>query len=153
MIVPRDKIKCHSGETLKANVTETRNAFIFHVSGDLIPAIKRRQEVALKLNKRVQSFVAVVGVSIEKFDTCYVVIDNIKYRFDSIVKAFDICFKAIHSLNTEYPYEAKGAWQSEHIWYIIQLFICKFSTKYDKKISYVMPIINTFKLLNSINDK
>ncbi|XP_077271530.1 uncharacterized protein LOC143902471 isoform X2 [Temnothorax americanus] len=141
MIPPRDKIKCHSGEKLKANVTEARNAFILQASvpGDLIPAIKRRQEVALKLNKRVQPFIAVVGASVEKFDTCYVVIDNIKYKFNSIVKAFDVCFKAIHSLNTEYSYEAKGAWL------FVQQALYGISTPYDKKNSAVAALVKSFQ--------
>lgn len=113
------------------------------VPGDLVPALKRRQEVASKFNRRIQPFVAVVGASIEKYDACYVVVDDIKYRFDSIVKAFDICFKAIHSLNTEYSYEVKGAWL------FVQQALYRISTRYDTKNSAVAALVKSFQALCS----
>lgn len=108
------------------------------VPGDLMPAIERRKEVALKLNIRVQPFIAIVGASVKKFDTCYVVIDNIKYRFNSIVKAFDVCFKAIHALNTEYSYEAKGTWL------FVQKALYGIITRYDKQNSAVAALVKSF---------
>lgn len=110
-----------------------------------MPAIERRRKIALKLNKRVQPFIAIVGASVENFNTCYVVIDNIKYKFDSIVKAFDVCFKAIHSLNTEYSYEAKGTWL------FVQQALYGIFTCYDKKNSAVAALVKSFKTLCSNN--
>lgn len=109
--------------------------------GDLIPAIERRQTIALKLKKRVQPFIAIVGPSVEKFTTCYVVIDNIKYKFDNIVKAFDVCFKAIHALHTEYSYEARGPWL------FVQQALYGIYTSYDQKISAVAALVKSFRFL------
>ncbi|XP_032680381.1 uncharacterized protein LOC116848416 isoform X2 [Odontomachus brunneus] len=147
MIPPKDQIKCDSGEKLKANISEAWNAFMLHanVPGDLIPAIDRRQKVAKKLKKRVQPFVAIVGPSVKEFTSCYVVIDNIKYKFDSIVKAFDVCFKAIHSLNTEYSYEAKEAWL------FVQQALYGIYTSYDKKNSAVAALVKSFQVLYNIS--
>lgn len=42
------------------------------------------------------------------------------------MKAIDVCFKAIHSLNATYPIEA------EQVWLLIQKCIYKIDTAYDK---------------------
>lgn len=115
----------------------------FKVPGDLIPAIQRREKIARKLKKRVQPFIAVVGPSVEQFTNCYVVIDNIKYKFNSIVKAFDVCFKAIHALHSEYSYEARGAWL------FVQQALYGIYTSFDQKNSSVAALVKSFRSLYS----
>lgn len=55
--------------------------------------------------------------------------------------AFDVCFKAIHSLNVEYSYEAKGAWL------FVQQALYGISTRYDKKNSAVAALVKSFQAL------
>ncbi|KYN17821.1 hypothetical protein ALC57_09897, partial [Trachymyrmex cornetzi] len=57
----------------------------------------------------------------------YLIIDNVKYQFNNVLKAFDQCFKAIQVLMTEYLYEARGAWL------FIQQAPYRISTRYDRK--------------------
>lgn len=76
------------------------------------------------------------GATIQKLDSFYVVIEDIIYKIHSCLKAFDICFKAFHVLNCEYPFE------SEHIYLIIQLYLCNFKTKFDKKIPIVSTVLS-----------
>lgn len=68
------------------------------------------------------------------------------YQVPTALMAIDVCFKIFHVFNVSYPPE------SEQIWYVIQLSLYKFSTKYDKQISYVMPIINSLNTRVSADD-
>jgi len=94
----------------------------------------------------IQPYIIVVGPTLTEINGFYVCIDKVLYQVSTALKAVDLCFKIFHVFNVNYPSE------SEHIWYIVQLCLYKFSTKYDKEISYVMPIINAFKTVNSTND-
>jgi len=105
------------------------------VPGDINPTIQRRRAVALKLKTRIQPFVLLVGPTIEQYEACYLIIDEVKYKFDNVLKAFDQYFKAIQVLMTEYSYEARGAWL------FIQQAVYHISTKYDRKNSVIKTCI------------
>lgn len=110
---------------------------------DINPAIQRRRAVALKLKTRVQPFVVLVGPTVEQYEACYLIIDEVKYQFNNVLKAFDQCFKAIQVLMTEYSYEARG------IWLFIQQALYRISTRYDKKNSTVSALVKTFETLRT----
>ncbi|XP_067210300.1 uncharacterized protein [Linepithema humile] len=145
LVPPRQLQKLDSGEKIKANIAEARDAFVFHVTvpGDINPAIQRRRAVALKLKTRVQPFVLLVGPTVEQYEICYVIIDEVKYQFNNVLKAFDQCFKAIQVLMTEYSYEARG------VWLFIQQALYRISTRYDKKNSNVSALVKTFEALRT----
>ncbi|XP_067214556.1 uncharacterized protein [Linepithema humile] len=140
-VPPRQLQKLDSGEKIKANIAEARDAFVFHVTvpGDINPAIQRRRAVALKLKTRVQPFVLLVEPTVEQYEICYVIIDEVKYQFNNVLKAFDQCFKAIQVVMTEYSYEARG------VWLFIQQALYRISTRYDKKNSNVSALVKTFE--------
>lgn len=60
------------------------------------------------------------------------------YRVVSVLKAVDICFQLMHTLNLKYPYEC------EHVWMFIQLGIYNLKTVYDK-IPNILDIVNKIK--------
>lgn len=111
--------------------------------GDINPAIQRRRAVASKLKIRVQPFVLLVGPTVEHYEACYLVIDDVKYQFNNVLKAFDQCFKAIQVLMTEYSYEARGTWL------FIQQALYRISTRYDRKNSTVSALVKTFEALRT----
>jgi len=86
--------------------------------------------VALKLKTRIQPFVLLVGPTVEQYETCYLIIDEVKYKFDNVLKAFDQCFKAI-------------------AWLFIQQAVYRISTKYDRKNSTVSALVKTFEALQT----
>ncbi|XP_011879293.1 PREDICTED: uncharacterized protein LOC105568321, partial [Vollenhovia emeryi] len=47
------------------------------VPGDINPAIDRRRAIALKLKTRVQPFVLLVGPTVEEYEACYLIIDEV----------------------------------------------------------------------------
>lgn len=97
--------------------------------------------MASKLRTRVQPFVLLVGPTVEQYEACYLIIDEVKYQFNNVLKAFDQCFKAIHVLMTEYSYEARD------VWFFIQQALYRISTRYDKKNSTVSALVKSFEAL------
>ncbi|EZA61678.1 hypothetical protein X777_10510, partial [Ooceraea biroi] len=144
-IPPRQLKKLDCGKKIKANLSEARDAFVFHVTvpGDINPAIQRRRAVASKLKTTVQPFVLLVGPTVQEYKACYLVIDEVKYQFNNVLKAFDQCFKAIQVLNVEYSYEAKGTWL------FIQQALYRIFTKYDGKNSTVSALVKSFEALRT----
>lgn len=112
------------------------------VPRDINPAIQRRRAVALKLKTRVQPFVLLVGPTVEQYEIC-LIIDEVKYQFNNVLKAFDQCFEAIQVLMTEYSYEARGTWL------FIQQALYRIFTRYDRKNSTVSALVKTFKTLRT----
>lgn len=84
-----------------------------------------------------------MGPILSEVNAFYVCIDKVLYQVSTALAAVDLCFKIFHVCDVNYPSE------SEYICFIIQICLYKFSTKNDKQISYVMPIINTLKTLCS----
>jgi len=41
----------------------------------------------------VQPFIIIVGPSVREIESYYVVVDDVLYKLDNILKAIDICFK------------------------------------------------------------
>ncbi|KYN18891.1 hypothetical protein ALC57_08797 [Trachymyrmex cornetzi] len=107
---------------------------------------KNKTSTKIWINHTVQPYIIVIGPTLTELHAFYVCLNKALYQVSTVLEAVDICFKVFHVFDLHYPPE------SEHIWYTIQNCLYKFSTKYDKQISYVMPIINTFKTLRSTKD-
>lgn len=116
--------------------------YMFQLAADIESSIASRRQKFENLGVNVQPYIIVQGLDLNNLEAFYVVFDNHFYKLGSTLKAFDLCFKAFHALNAQYPL------QSEHIWYIIQFDIYKIITEYDKQIPNVSAIIST---LNSNN--
>lgn len=80
-----------------------------------------------------------MGPSLKKIHNSYVCIDNILYSTSSTVEAIDVCLKAFHVLQLNYPAA------SEHLWLLIQKCIYKFRTKWDYVIPHTEHIIQNFE--------
>lgn len=91
---------------------------------------------AFSLGLTVQPFVVFVGGGCS-FDEAssnnqlsfYTIINQTYYKVETILKAFDVCFKSFHTLNLHYPFEA------EQVWRFIQLYFYEIpESKAEKKI-------------------
>lgn len=118
----------------------------FQINGDITRIQNEKVKRAENLGLAIQPYVIVVGPTLLEVNAFYICIDNVLYQVPTALMAVDLCFKIFHVFNVNYPRE------SEHIWYVIQRSLYKFSTQYDKQISYVMPIINTLNTRNSADD-
>ncbi|XP_055919725.1 uncharacterized protein LOC129951543 [Eupeodes corollae] len=109
--------------------SEVRESFITHVYSDaeVDQSISLRREKLQELGLTLQPYILIVGTSLDKIKSYFVVINEIKYVFNSIIEAVDICFKIIFMINAEYPAESKSTWM------FIQKAFFKLSTTFDKE--------------------
>lgn len=52
---------------------------------------------------------AIVG-DVNNIESIYVIINEVKYHFDSFTRALEILFKSFHALDIKYPKESKHVW-------------------------------------------
>lgn len=82
----------------------------------------------------VQPYVIIESPTIQEIHKAYVVIDCIRYEFDSVRRAIDICFKSFHVMNAKYPLP------SSHIWQLIQKCVYGISTPSDIIIPQIVAL-------------
>ncbi|XP_024877873.1 uncharacterized protein LOC112458459 isoform X2 [Temnothorax curvispinosus] len=144
LIPPKGRIRIKK-EHFKPSISECKNSMIVHakIPGDINRIQEEKVKRAQQLGLTVQPYIIVVGLTLADVNGFYVCIDKVLYEVTTALKAVDLCFKIFHVFDVNYSPE------SEHIWYILQLCLYKFSTKYDKQISYVMPIIKNFNSMTN----
>lgn len=94
---------------------------------------------AATLKLTVQPYIITVGLD-DTIKEIYVCVDDTLYKVDNILIALDICFKAFHVFNVNYPLA------SEHIWLLIQRGIYNFDTKWDTNIPFIVHILSEIKV-------
>lgn len=94
--------------------------------GDIEGIIEEQKQKALVNKLSVQPYIIIEGFTLTDIEKVYVVIDKIRYQFQSVQKAFDIYFKAFHVLDASYPPQA------EHLLQFIQQGIYEIFCTADK---------------------
>lgn len=112
---------------------------MFQNDSEIVTRLDTWRKVQLEKGMRCQPLIIVVGATEDKLKDFYVSCDNILYKIDSFLKAFDICFKMFHCLNAEYPSEAM------HIWIFVQKYFYNIDLKSDRKLSGVLSFISDLK--------
>lgn len=115
-----------------------RDGFITHVHSyaEVKETVTRRHEKLRSLSETLQPFIVIVGESLDKISSYFVVIDEVYYKVGSILESVDYCFKAILALNVKYPVEACG------VWYLIQKGFYEITTPYDKGYTSVCVLLS-----------
>lgn len=103
--------------------------------------MEQEKRKALARNQRVQPYILIEGPSLTDVKTSYIVVDDIRYQFNSVLKALDICFKCFHVFHCQYPP------QGEHLWLLVQKALFGIDTKYDKILPYTADITERSKQL------
>lgn len=106
------------------------------IPGDIEKKIAEKQEEKQLKGLKIQSYIIVQGINSSSIDKAYVVIDEITYTFESVLRAVEICFKSYFVLNAVYPSEA------EHIFQLLQFGLFKIKTEWDRPVPYIMDLIN-----------
>ena len=83
---------------------------------------------------------------IENIEEVYVVVDDVMYAVQGILEGIDVCFKAFHVFDLEYPAS------SQHIWILIQKGIYKFDLQSDPEINSIQSALSQF-IKNCTSDK
>jgi len=86
--------------------------------------------------------VVIVGSSTTVEIEYYTVFEDIYYKLETVIKAFDVCFKSFHTLNLEYPVEAKQVWTFFQIYF----YTIQSASKSDKQ------FVSVKSLLKDINN-
>lgn len=116
---------------------EVKDGFITHVLRpmDVQVAIAQRREKYLKYNLTLQPVIVIVGSSYMDIQKYFVVVNDLLFETNSILKTVDTCFKIFYSLHCQYPTE------STCVWNFIQLGLYQLKTKWDKNYSTVNAFI------------
>lgn len=64
---------------------------------------RRRQERATKLKETVQPYIIAIGPQLTAIEAFYIIIDDIMYKMENVLKAVDILYKIFQVLNVKYP--------------------------------------------------
>lgn len=105
--------------------------------------VKRgKRENAAKLKRTVQPYIIVVGPQFTAIEAFYIIIDNVMYKMENILKAVDILYKIFQILNVKYP---TGC---EQVWLFIQKYIYGRTTTWDKNDKSVMNLIDELEAVN-----
>ncbi|KAK4886725.1 hypothetical protein RN001_002996 [Aquatica leii] len=115
LVPPKGRIKVDN-KHWKFSTIETADAIICHakIPGDINNIIDIQKEKASLRKQQVQPYLIIEGPTLKEIRKVYVIVDELRYQFESSKKAFDTCFKLFHVMNASYPPQA------EHIWLLIQ---------------------------------
>lgn len=95
-------------------------------------------------DETVQPYIVAVGPKWEEIANYCIVVDKIRYIFDSPLVALQTWFHIYYACHAEAPFACK------HIIYILQRILFQFSTEYDHMIpSYVRNLEKKFELENT----
>lgn len=100
---------------------------------------QHRNKLALQ-GRTVQPIIVAVKKSTDKVEGCFVYLNDVSYKFPTIIKAFDINFKIHLALNAQYSLETRNI----YLWF--QRYIYDITTKYDMVTSSVSKLIDIFSL-------
>jgi len=120
----------------KFSIKDSQNSF-FIVSNTVVE-IEEKLKIRRNNKNPIQPCLLIVG-TIPNPSQILVYFDETKYKFFSIVKAMDMCFKIYHVFNIEYPL------QSLNVWLFIQRFFYNIKLQSDKPCPLVNQIISELK--------
>lgn len=100
---------------------------------------RRRRETATKVKETVQPYIIAVGPQLTGIETFYIIIDDIMYKMENVLKAVDFLYKIFQVLNIKYPPAC------EQVWLFIQKYIYGQTTKWDKYDKSVLNLIDQLK--------
>ncbi|KAJ8966517.1 hypothetical protein NQ317_002527 [Molorchus minor] len=103
--------------------------------GELEQRVILRRERLFSYGMSMQPSVCIVGELAEP--TFYIIVDDIRYKIDTSIRALELIFKLYHTFDLDWPIE------SEHIWLFLEQLV--FEMKSGKKCSSTETIIADIK--------
>lgn len=97
---------------------------------------RRKQENAAKLKTTVQPYIIAVGSQFTAIETFYIIIDDVMYNIENVLKAVDVLYKIFQVLNVKYPPSC------EQVWLFIHKYVYGRTTNWDKNDKSVMNLID-----------
>ena len=87
-----------------------KKVFFFQCGTSITGYIGERSKESAKRGVTVQPEGLVLGEIIKKIEQYFVIVNDTIYEMDSLVKAIDICYKAVFIFNVDYLVQAYDPW-------------------------------------------
>jgi len=133
LVSPITKKRKKGNVAWRPSKLEMKDGFITHIKShtELQDTVSRRKEKYSKLGVTLQPLIIIVGPNCNEISQYFILVDDTYYVLNSILTAVDCCFKIIHALNLQYPYESlpvwtliqKGFYQIETLWDTVSMFV------------------------------
>ncbi|KAJ8686071.1 hypothetical protein QAD02_021865 [Eretmocerus hayati] len=130
-----------TGARWRPTRVEIVEGFILHVKviSDLESALSHLRQKAKSVKRTLQPLPVIVDNNVQGVPPlCYVVIDSLRYRVESVLSAVDLCFKSFFALHAQYPIQSEGPWL------LLQRAIYGIETPWDKIIPRVEELLPQF---------
>lgn len=121
---------------IKFSIKDSQNSYVIVANTAL--ELEEKLKARKSSNNPIQPCLLIVGTIINPSEIM-VYFDELKYKFFSIVKAIDLCFKIYHVFNLEYPLE------SINVWLFIQRYFYNIKLQCDKPYPIINQIIYELK--------
>ncbi|XP_066585376.1 uncharacterized protein [Prorops nasuta] len=143
-LTPRGCVAQKTNIYWKPTIRESQCGIAIHakLSSDINEIIEKKRTEMYKWQLTVQPFMIGIGPHIEEVTDFYVIVDEIRYRFDSPIKALDICMKIFLTWHTDFPPEAK------QVWIFIQRGLYAIETLYDVMQPHIMKLLQKLNYRN-----
>lgn len=97
-----------------------------------------------ELNKKegVKPMIFIIGNSLDEISASFVAVNDVLYKFDSVIQAVDLCFKMMHSMGQQYPGKSK------HIWIFLEKTCFQIESENIEEYIAVNSLISDLRNLN-----
>lgn len=109
------------------------------IAGDTQRLHEKKVQDAISRSTTVQPYIIAIGPTLKNIVNYCVIVDKVRYEFNSSLKALQVLFQIFHVCHAEYPIECR------HIMYVLQKNLFKIDTVYDKCSSDVLRIVALLK--------
>lgn len=92
----------------KHTIKDSQESFL-HIAKN-VQAVEDHIEHRKRNPDNIQPLIIIVGEDILSFKQCFLYLDDIKFPFDSFIRAVDICFKIFVLFNLKYPNPSASFW-------------------------------------------
>lgn len=109
VLTPTSKVI--KGRHIKYTIRDSQRAFTLTVSqaADIDKVLTEKREECFTNKITLQPLIVAVGEEFH-YKRYYVVLDDVKYEFQSYLEAINFCFKLIYVLNLQYPPQCQSVW-------------------------------------------
>lgn len=121
----------------KYTIKDSQNSFFLH--GQTVAACVEKIKNMTTEGAPIQPFILLVGDAINKPRHILVFVDGVKYMFNTVLEAVDICFKVFFIFELAYPTA------SQHIWQLIQQFFYEIETPFDIVLPNIAQLMQDLK--------
>lgn len=97
-----------------------------------------------RMNLTVQPYIITVGDEFKSVEEVYIRVDEYQYKVASVLKAVELIGKIYLTFDVSYPLEC------EHLWYLIQWYLCNIRTRFDNQIPFICSIVNRLNKLQDV---